>query len=61
MKIAKVTPLAKYSRHGSRTSPGAYTKQAIRWKFFLIDVDALASLFICTYTKMMENTAQPVQ
>lgn len=61
MKPAKTTPLAKYNRQGSRTRPGAYTRQAIRWKFFLIDVDALASLIICMHTKIMANTAQPAQ
>lgn len=61
MKAAKATPLAKYNKQGSRTNPGVYTRQAIRWKYFRIDVDALESLIICAHTKIMANAAQPIQ
>lgn len=61
MKAAKATPLAKYNRQGSLTRPGIYTRQMIRWKFFLIDVDALASLITCMHTKMMVSAEQPAQ
>lgn len=61
MRTAKMTPLARYKKHGFRTSPGKYTSKASKWKYLRTIVVAFCPRCTCVAAAVTASAVNKIQ